>query len=901
MGQSGYVRPSPEPLRSTVLRFFVAFVLLSAGLAVAEEGVRREVVDAGVHIPVLTKAPELLEFVQADYPPEAKARDLAASVRLVVTIDEKGEVLDAQVPEPVGNGFDEAAVAAVKRFRFSPAEVDFKPSPVQIEYVYHFVLAAPEPDAGVEVAPDEAPDAGPQLDAKLTGKTLVRGSRGFVPEALVLCDERPDVVATSDAEGRFALDVAAGPCHVRVVAAGFFVFQTDETFAPRETREVNLYLIEKVEGMQTVVRGKRDKKEVVSVTISRDEAQKVPGTFGDPVRVIQNFPGVARAPFILGQLIVRGANPSQTLTFFDGVQIPILFHVGGGPSVVNAEFLDRLDFFPGGFGARYGRAVGGVVDVQSRRGASDTWHGSAKIDLLDTALFFQAPITENVSIAAAARRSYIDALLPLVLPKDPNGGSLLVLPVYWDYQVRLDVGAKPGAPRKDGASDFSLFVFGSDDKLQVVATGGARNRDVTVDFHTTFHRLVGGWTYRRGNVTTKLTPYVGYDLAKVNFGISNLTANQWTAGLREDLAFDISKHVTLRLGADIYDQALIGEAELPVISGTQFVEFPGSDPQVGIQRVTKTLNTFDGALFAEADFKFGPFTLTPGMRASYALIGGRVRYAADPRLWVRFQPWDHTAIKGSIGLYTQPPSAASLVDPPFGSPNLVHEKAFQSALGVSHRFTDFINLDVTGFFNRRYDNIINQNQAVVQPDGTVVTYRESNNGLGRAYGLEVLARHEVSKYFFGWIAYTLSRSEEYRAGRDTAYRVTQFDQTHILTVVASVRLPYGFELGARFRYVTGQPKSPLIHDADVYQADSNSFSGSFGPSRSARSKDFNQLDIRLDKYFVFERWTLDVYLDVQNVYWAKNVEATFYDYRFRQEFEVPGIPILPVLGVKASF
>lgn len=888
-----------QPFAPMSRRLLLVCLLLASGFALAEEGARREYIDAGVHVPVLTKAPELLEFVQADYPEEARAEGLTASVTLAVVIDDKGGVGQVQVTKGAGHGFDEAAVAAVKRFRFTPAEVDFVPATVQIEYVYHFVLEAPSADAGVPVAP--LPDAGPVLDATLTGRALVRGSRGFVAEALVACDEAPERFATSDAEGHFSLPVASGPCHVRVVAPGYFVFETEEVLEPHETREVNFFLIERLDGMQTVVRGKRDKKEVVRRTVTRAEVEKVPGSFGDPVRVVQNFPGVARAPLVLGLLIVRGANPQQTLTYYDGVQIPLLFHIGGGPSVVNSEFIDRIDFFPGGFGARYGRAVGGTVDVQSRKGASDTWHGSAKVDLLDSAVFFQAPVADNVSVAAAARRSYVDALIPLVMPDDPQGGTVMALPVYWDYQVRLDVGPKPGESRKDGASDFSLFAFGSDDSMKVVASGGARNRDLSLDFHTTFHRLVGGWSYRRNKLTYKLTPYLGYDLGTVDLGVSTLRADQWTLGLRQDLELELAERFTLRTGIDFYDQLLVGEAEIPVLSGVQYVGFPGADSQPGTQRIKQNLNTFDGALWVEGDVKLGMVTLTPGVRLSQAIVTDKTRYAADPRLWVRVEPWEHTAFKGSIGLYTQPPQAASLVDPPFGSPDLVHEKAFQSSLGVSHRFTDFINVDLTGFYNRRFDNIIGQQRAMQQPDGSFVTYRQSNNGLGRAYGLELMARHEVSKYFFGWVAYTLSRSEEYRAGLDTAYRVTTFDQTHILTVVGSVKLPRGFELGARFRYVTGQPKSPLLHDADVYRADANAFSGTFGLSRSARARDFNQLDIRVDKYFTFDRWTLDLYLDVQNVYWADNVEGTYYDYRYRTEYEIPGIPILPVLGVKASF
>lgn len=87
------------------------------------------------------------------------------------------------------------------------------------------------------------------------------------------------------------------------------------------------HLIPESSGYETVVRGDREKKEVIRHTLERQELQKIPGTFGDPIRVLQNLPGVARAPYVSGQLIVRGASPSQTDTLMDGVSIPLLYHL----------------------------------------------------------------------------------------------------------------------------------------------------------------------------------------------------------------------------------------------------------------------------------------------------------------------------------------------------------------------------------------------------------------------------------------------------------------------------------------------------------------------------------------------------------------------------------------------
>jgi hypothetical protein len=353
--------------------------------------------------------------------------------------------------------------------------------------------------------------------------------------------------------------------------------------------------------------------------------------------------------------------------------------------------------------------------------------------------------------------------------------------------------------------------------------------------------------------------------------------------------------------------------QYPASGNIDYVPFPGAEPQSEPQHQQGSRNSFDGALFLESDLKVGAFTFTPGVRANYHRVHGVDRFAVDPRLWVRFAATEHTALKGSLGLYSQPPDVWQYLPLPYGNPLLSYQRAFQSSLGVEHRFSEAFSVDVTGFFNRRYENVVAPGQFVTDADGTILQERYSNDGIGRAYGVEVLVKKQLTDRFSGWVSYTLSHSEDGRAGPipqrpgrgissdAVGYDISPYDQTNVLTLVGSYKLNNGWELGTRFRYTTGRPDTPLLHDADLYRVDSNRYSAMPGLSLSTRTSAFHQLDFRVDKSWRFDAWTLGAYLDVQNVYNAKNVEATFEDYRHREKYDVPGIPFLPVVGVKGSF
>ena len=156
----------------------------------------------------------------------------------------------------------------------------------------------------------------------------------------------------------------------------------------------------------------------------------------------------------------------------------------------------------------------------------------------------------------------------------------------------------------------------------------------------------------------------------------------------------------------------------------------------------------------------------------------------------------------------------------------------------------------------------------------------------------------MGKEFFAWVAYTYQRS--LRTDRpDEDERLFDFDQPHILTAVASYTFEYDWVLGARFRLVSGNPNTPII--GGLFDSKSDVYLPVYGATNRERFQVFHQLDIRLDKTWTFDEWTLNTYLDVQNVYNQANQEGWRYNYNFKEKQIISGLPILPILGLKGEW
>lgn len=226
--------------------------------------------------------------------------------------------------------------------------------------------------------------------------------------------------------------------------------------------------------------------------------------------------------------------------------------------------------------------------------------------------------------------------------------------------------------------------------------------------------------------------------------------------------------------------------------------------------------------------------------------------------------------------------------------NLQQEQALAATIGWEQDVGAAIHGEVEVFY-KQLDNLIVGNPDFGGIDDTFFV----NAGIGRAYGLEVILRHDPVGRLFGWISYTLSRSER-QDGPDEDWYLFDYDQTHILSAVAGYKLPYDFEISAKGQYVTGNPTTPYAFG--VYDIDQDYYEGfSTGAYNSERLPAYSALSLRFDKLFTFKGFQLDLYVDLINVLHGENPEFEVYNYDYTEKRYITGIPFIPGPGFDLKY
>ena len=229
--------------------------------------------------------------------------------------------------------------------------------------------------------------------------------------------------------------------------------------------------------------------------------------------------------------------------------------------------------------------------------------------------------------------------------------------------------------------------------------------------------------------------------------------------------------------------------------------------------------------------------------------------------------------------------------------NYPFERSWSSELGFEKQLTPLISLDTTGFY-KTVDRI-----AVANPELRDVNVDDLYvpDGIGRIYGLEAMLRKRSGPDpFFGWVAYTLSRSERQDEEGGDWYSFV-FDQTHNLVALGGVRLPYDLEFSARTQYISGSPYTPQLEG--YYDLDVGTYQPVAGATNSERLPAYFTVDVRAAKTWTWRRIQLMTYLDVLGVVQGENPQGIEYNYDYTKTTIVGGLPLIPSLGfeLKAAF
>lgn len=642
---------------------------------------------------------------------------------------------------------------------------------------------------------------------------------------------------------------------------------------------------------EATVRRATPSRETFRRELVADDLRRMPGTRGDALLAVQNLPGVGRPPFGLGAFVLRGSDPEDTLVNLEGQPFSSAFHLYGLATTVATDLIERIELLPGNFSSRYGRVAGGVVDVTLRAPPRDRPRVSVDVDLLDAGINASIPLGRRASLAAGARRSYVDAILAIVSP-DTGGSSFSRLPRYWDWQLALDAELSPrDALRLVGAgTDDALGINLRDPDPNDPSLRGESGSE------SIWHGVQLRWRHRASDRVSHTTSLSGWTNAtKVTAGVDvRYAIETFALSLRDELDLRLSRAVRLYVGLDLIAGSTDANVRAPPIATTGITDPIGA---TGTVRFADRYGFVNPAGYLELEL-----SPTPALRV---LVGGRVdhfsRYDAtrvDPRLSLTARLHPRADLRAGVGSFSAPPRGYFVI-PGFGNPALQPERWLHATAGFRVDVVDRV-LELTGdaFYKRGFETVAPSSAAVIR-DGAREAERFSNRGEAEVIGAEFLIRLRPRGIpLFGWLSYTHQRALR-RDGEGLPWYRSPWDQPHLLTAIVGAVLPRGWELGVRARWSSGLIEPRVL--GALYDADHDVSLTRVAAYDPSRLPDFFALDARLSKRFRWGPVRFEAILEVLNATNYTNVESRIYSHDRRTSAPVTGLPILPLLGLRGEY
>jgi len=741
--------------------------------------------------------------------------------------------------------------------------------------------------------------------------------------------------ATTDFDGKFTITgLEAGYITLRVSFVGYKAkLSPDILISNNQVPFIEISLEASEETLEefVVTVDPFEKKEEAPLSMQNIGIREIegnPGSNRDISRVIQSFPGVGSTPAFRNDVIIRGGGPSENRFFLDDVEIPVLNHfstqgASGGPvGIINADFIQSVDFYSGSFQANKYNALSGVLDFKQKEGSRDKTNFQVAVGASEAAFTVDGPMGKKSSYIFSVRRSYLQFLFSAI--------GLPFLPTFNDYQFKLKTNF-------NSKNQLTIISLGSLDNL--VLNDGIKDPDASQEYILAQIPTNDQWSYTIGAVYKHFFDK-GYHTLVLS---RNMLDNKFYKYPDNDESLDknFDYHSTEAENKFRYELSMRSNGikynfganmEYANYFNTTKQQIYLNDSLTNFQYNT-TLDVFKYGLSAQASKSIfnSRLLVSLGLRMdgnSYNSDMANLLNQLSPRVSLSYSLSEKMNLNAGIGRYFQQPAYTTL-----GFRNnagsLVNETGAkyigvnQYNIGLERRFSEAIIISAEAFYKDYFQYPIDiTTGASLANDGANYSSVAGAapvifSGQGEAIGFELLNRVNL-KTFTLLASYTYVRSQF--TDINDSLIPSSWDSKHIFTVTGSKNLKRNWRIGGKWRFVGGLPYTP--YDLET-SANINAWNAKgqayldFNQLNSLRFSSFHQLDIRIDKNYFFDKWSLMIYLDIQNLYnfknqgqdyivREKNEDGSYKTTNNGTEYVLTSVPnesgtVLPTVGIMVKF
>lgn len=705
-------------------------------------------------------------------------------------------------------------------------------------------------------------------------------------------------------DGSFRInDIPAGIYSVRFTSVNYREYIEDNVVVSTGMNKELLIELLGISTDEVVIEDMRFQKPVDVTTsyksLTAEEIRRFPGGLEDIGRVVQNLPGVSLTSDGRNDLLVRGGSPAENLFVVDGFETVNINHFGsqgstGGPiSIINLDFVNRVNFLTGGFSAKYGDRLSSVIEIDQRMGNSDHFNGKITLSGTGFGANFEGPLPfkNRSSWIVSARRSYLDFIF--------NAAGLGFVPEYTDFQLKADVMINKN-------NFFEFNSFGALDKVRFnneTEENRQDNQRILTNNQNSYSTGIGWKTIISGNsfvIFSLSRNYTNYFFSQRDTNFSEIFRNSSKEGeilLKTEYFRKFGGNTFFSFG--FAGKTIKLDYDIDKKADTLYTIDPNTGNRIVIPPVViiENTRTYKGYAYAELiQNLFSRVKITAGLRYDYFDLISKKNYIS-PRVSAAVTITPKLSLNSAWGIFRQSPSYIWL----YGSDankNLENIQAIHYITGFEYLFDESTRMTVEVYYkDYKYYPVSTQREYLILANNSGFETQNSfgleeltSEGTGNAKGIEILLQKSLTKSLYGQVSLSISDAK-YKA-LDGIERRSDWDNRYIFNMNAGYRIGTSWEFSAKFRLAGGRPYTP-INPAD----------GTINYSlyNTETLPVYHRLDIRAEKKWMFKKWALTTYIDIQNIYNRKNV----YEYRweqFKKEIiENENLGILPSIGISAEF